>query len=463
MAQGFDNKRVSLLFQSAISLKLMTTTNSRNQEHADERKATFGPEIDLFTKHIEAIGDVLSGMIFAVQEATKQSKEKLRQFESDKCEITETEGKRTLKVPNTHFREWKRLRRKYEHFNLSRSLLPRSLLVSLISQYDAYLGRILRTIFLQKPEILNGSDKKISFEILSQFASLDAAREYMLEKEIEAILRSSHFDQFKWMERTFDLPLTKGLDSWPTFIELTERRNVFVHTDGIISSQYIAVCKFHKCKLEESAREGQRLGVPQKYFKAAHHCIYEIGVKVGHVLWRKLFPNERAKADNHFIGLTYDLIDNGKYELAIRLLDFACNEFKNFSDEESQLTLLVNRAQAYKWKGDEESSKKIVHAIDWSAKGDKFKLADAVLVEDWDRAVKVMQRIGRDGTVSQTDYRDWPLFRNLRKQELFLKTYQDIYGEEFTRKSEVQNNELPLAPIETETEVNRSEPDDAEL
>jgi hypothetical protein len=177
------------------------------------------------------------------------------------------------------------------------------------------------------------------------------------------------------MENTFAIPLTKDLAIWPSFIELTERRNLFVHTDGVVSSQYIAVCKLHKCKLQEVVKEGDRLDVPQEYFAAAHNCIYEIGVKLGHVLWRKLLPDERATADSHFIATTYELIDRGKWDLAIKLLDFACTEFKKFSNEGAQLTLTVNRAQAYKWKGDEDRCKRIMKAVDWSAKSDQYRLA----------------------------------------------------------------------------------------
>jgi hypothetical protein len=411
------------------------------QGDAKTSPPTFGPEIDLFCKHIDAIGDVLVLMVMAVQEITKQSKEELTEFENQNCEISNDGDERTVKIPNNHFREWKRRAQTFEHFNLSRVLLPRSLLVSLISQYDAYLGRILRTIFIRKPEILNASEKKISFEALSQFASIDAAREYILEKEVEAILRSSHADQFKWMENTFSIPLTKDLASWPSFIELTERRNLFVHTDGVVSSQYIAVCTLHKCKLDDDAKEGQRLDVPQEYFTAAHSCIYEIGVKLGHVLWRKLLPDERAAADSHFISTTYELIEKGKWDLAIKLLDFACTEFKKFSNEGAQLTLTVNRAQAYKWKGDEERCKRIMRAVDWSAKSDQYRLADAVLADDWPRAIKMMRRIGKDGAVDQNDYRDWPLFREFRKQPQFLDTYEEVFGTPFPKRSEIKKKE----------------------
>lgn len=422
-------------------------------------KASLGVEIDLFTKHIDAIGHVLIGMVFAVQEASKMAKNKLRNFERDECNVLEDDEGRTVNIPSTHFKEWKRLARKYEHFEVSRVLLPRSLLVSLISQYDAYLGRILRTIFIRKPEILNGSEKKFSFDMLSEFASIDAAREYLLEKEVETILRSSHAEQFKWMEKAFDVPLTKGLDNWPSFMEITERRNLFVHTDGVVSSQYMSVCNLHKCTLDESTKEGERLNVPQGYFSTAHKCIYEIGVKLGHVLWRKLFPEEREEADDNYNRLTYDLIDNGKFDLAIRLLDFGCNQFKKFSNESNQLIMTVNRAQAYKWNGQENICKNILKDIDWSAKGDQFRIANFALVDDWENAAKVMVRIGREGSVSVTDYRDWPLFSELRKQGIFLTTYEEIFGESFSGSSEVKKTEKPALSEDSANDEGKSESD----
>jgi hypothetical protein len=403
---------------------------------------TIPSELDLFRKHIDAIGNTLIAMIIAIQEITKDAKNKLVSFEADHCEVTESKSERTVRVPGEYLREWKRHRETYERFNLSRFLLPRSLLVSLVSQYDAYLGRLLRHIFVARPEILNGSDRKLSFSTLNQFSSIGAAREFILEKEIEAILRSSHADQFKWMENAFSIPLTKGLTSWPTFIELTERRNLFVHTNGVVSSQYIDICKKYNCNVENNSQEGQRLGVPQDYFQEAHRCIYEIGVKLGHVLWRKLFPEDREAADNSLVNITYELIENHRFDLAIRLLDFACCELKTFSNEGTQLILIVNRAQAYRWRGDNKRCTEIMASVDWSAKSDQFRLANAVLAEDWTLASEIMLRIGKNGTVASDDYRYWPLFREWRKRQEFLSGYENIFGKPFPRKTEMQKARL---------------------
>lgn len=401
----------------------------------NDNKTGFSGEIEAFIKHVDSINELAFVLVLAVQNVTKSELEKLHKFEGENCEIVETEEERNVKIPSTSFRKWKKLKHSYERFELARSLLPRSLLVSLISQYDAYLGRLLRAIFVNRPEILNGSDRKISLENLSQFSSIESAREYLLEKEVEGILRLSHTEQFKWMERTFDLPLTKGLNLWPTFVELTERRNLFVHTDGMASSQYMAVCKLHKCSIG-NVKEGERLDVSQDYFEISHQCMYEIGVKLGHVLWRKLFPNERDAADASLISIGYELIDNGDYELAIRILDFSCTEIKKFSNEARQFTLIVNRAQAYKWHGDDEKCRHILSSIDWSAKGNSFKLANAVLTEDWGNAAGLMKIVGATGSVRKADYQDWPLFKDFRKQKVFLETFRQVFGENFEITSE---------------------------
>ena len=121
-------------------------------KQSDTQTTSFEAEINLFIKHINAIGDVLSGLVIAMQDLEIDSKNKLSSFEEEHCKEDENESNKIM-VPTLQYREWKRLRSKYEHRLLSRILLPRSLLVSLISQYDAYLGRLIRHIILCKQQI----------------------------------------------------------------------------------------------------------------------------------------------------------------------------------------------------------------------------------------------------------------------------------------------------------------------
>lgn len=421
-------------------------------------KSSIGNEIELFTKQIDAIGHTLISMIYVVQLMTKDARDKLVEFEDQNCTVLEEKEVRKVRVKQSDLRQWRKLYRQFEDYDLAKILLPRSLLVSMVSQYDAYLSRLMRAIYLRKPELLNGSGRQISFQTLNQFDTIEAAREYVLEKEIESVLRSSHSDQFECMEKAFSIELTKGLESWPIFIELTERRNLFVHTDGIVSSQYISVCKQHSCHLQEGLKEGVKLGVPQEYFESAHDCIFEIGVKLGHVLWRKQFPEDREEADKNLLNLAYELILKRRYKLAICILEFATQILKKFASDELKFSFWVNLAQAYKWSGNDQRCKKIMQGIDWSAKSDPFKLADAVLKENWSVAAKIMQRIGKSGAVDPSNYREWPLFRQFRQQEIFAQTYEEIFGEAFAASSEVKTEVNDLdAPVAAQIENNKEE------
>jgi len=304
-----------------------------------------------------------------------------------------------------------------------------SFVVSLISQYDALLGGLVRCILLSKPDILSASEKNITFSQLVEFGSLEAAREYIVEKEVETVLRKSHSEQFDWLELKLGLELRKGLEVWPTFIEVTERRNLFVHNRGVVSNHYLDVCRKHGVLWEQVPQVGDELRVSPEYFKSAFKAVFEIGVKLAHVLWRKVQPEEREAADANLNGVGYDLLSEERFDLARKILDFSAVTLKTFADERHRLMFVINRAQAYKWSGDTRTAEKILSAEDWSARSDDFKLAEAVLLDDFEKADEMVNRIGANGLLPKMAYREWPLFREYRKSEHFQRTFEDVFHE----------------------------------
>ena len=114
----------------------------------------------------------------------------------------------------------------------------------------------------------------------------------------------------------------KGLESWPEFIEVTERRNLFVHAGGVVSSQYIKVCKDNEVDLGDISI-GKEIRVSRKYFENAFNVIYEIGFKLTHVLWRKFCPDQLSLADSNLIELGYETLCEENYTLTKVIFDFA--------------------------------------------------------------------------------------------------------------------------------------------
>lgn len=291
----------------------------------------------------------------------------------------------------------------------------------------------------------NQSGRSLTFSDLSEFDLIESAKNYIAEKEAEDLIRKSHAEQFEWLERTFSVTLRKDLSIWPAFIELTERRNLFVHTDGIVSSQYLSSCRKHGFIPE--VKVGQRLGVDLAYLEQAHACLYEVGVKLGQVLYRKLFPKELKIADARLNDICYELIQDEKYNLAKTLLNFATGVLKKHASQHSRLLFTINYALAFKLSGDAQRCKTILDEVDWTAADDVFKLAVAVLRKEYGLACKLMLQIGpKHGWLTKNEYQEWPLFRDFRKSSEFRKCYKRIFHEEFRINApKKEATEIPLA------------------
>jgi hypothetical protein len=182
---------------------------------------------------------------------------------------------------------------------------------------------------------------------------------------------------------------------------------------------------------------GVILPVSPAYFRKAHETLLEIGVKLAQVFWRKLIPAQLKEADGSLVTLSYQLLEEGRYDLAKALLDFATEVLKKHSSTDYRLRFVVNRAQAYKWSGDEVKARTILDREDFSALSDAFKLANAVLRNNFESAVDLVEKIGRSGPVKIGDYRAWPLFRELRKRPEFEASILRVFGEPLNATIEV--------------------------
>jgi len=211
---------------------------------------------------------------------------------------------------------------------------------------------------------------------------------------------------------------------------LTERRNLFVHCDGVVSSQYLSVCKEHPTLLK-APKLGTQLVVEPDYFQTAYRCIYEIGVKLGHVLWRKLKPNEIEAADESLLNLSFELLQTRQYELAKTILVFASETLKKHSSDQFRRIYRINLAIACKWSGDESRCRSILDAEDWSSCSDRFHLAVAVLKDQFKEAGKIMIKVGSGNELPRSAFVSWPLFKEFRKSKDFLEAYKEIFKTDF--------------------------------
>ncbi len=118
-----------------------------------------------------------------------------------------------------------------------------------------------------------------------------------------------------------------------------------------------------------------------------------------------------------------------KYELAISLLTFA-TDLKKHSSLEIKYMLIINKALAYYLTERQDECEKILNSEDWSACASIYKLAVAILRNEYDQAVSII----KDGSTQLTnvEFGEWPLFTKFRETQLFKDTYKEVYNKEFT-------------------------------
>lgn len=404
-------------------------TEEKIKKHPTE---IISEDIAKFTQDIESLHTTLPFLIVNMGSLKKSTHGKLIEFINEHALEKNKGDQTTYSIKFEDILTHDRLKHEYDNLQTAIKLIPRQFVTSLVSQYDSFLSRVIKFIFAIKPELLNVSEKNISYTDLVKFPSIDAVSEYIIEKEVESIIRKSHVDQFAWLKDKLGTPFNKDLKSWPVFVELNERRNLFVHCDGLVSSQYLKVCLEHKCDIDLNLAVGGQLEVTKKYFEEAYKCVYEIGVKLAHVVWRRLSPEHLEESDGNIININYGLIERGEFDLAIRLLDFFTQDHIKHSNDANKRTMIINHAQACKWANNNDTCKKILGKHDWSASGNNFKLAVVVLEEKYNVAYTLMRQLKHDELLfPKTSYKDWPLFKEFRKQPDFASVYEECYGEPF--------------------------------
>lgn len=307
-------------------------------------------------------------------------------------------------------------------------ITPNGQLVNLISQFDAFLTQILRCYFNKHKNSILKESKSIPLNELCNFGSIDDAIAYIVEKEIADVMRESHDKQVEYFEKFTKTSLRKGASTWAQFVEITERRNLFTHCDGKVSRQYINNCEYHKVNSQCPPKLNEKLNVSAKYYYEASAIVFETGIRLSQVFWRKVYKDDKHGADKCLIDVLYELLEKGLYNEIKLLTKYCTDEIAEYYNDESRLMILINCAAAYKFSKDKKGCQDLLAKVDWSGRSDVFKIAVAALSDDKQEVIRLMTKIGSSGEVTKDEYAEWPLFSEVRKTKWFRNLYSSIFN-----------------------------------
>lgn len=307
------------------------------------------------------------------------------------------------------------------------SVLPGAILLSLVATFDSYIAETVRQLLVSRPERYENSDKTIPVKAVLSMGSFDEVLSSIIDDEIDALMRGSHEEQVRFIEKTFNIEIRDKYGKWSSFSEIFERRNIAAHGNLIANKHYIGNCKRHGFDVAD-IEIGDSLDLDAEYLSAAVDTLLEFGILLMTSLWRKNFTLSDDDVYEIFSYVSYGLIRDKRPRVAASLLNFALEQKLNIS-ENLRKVMTVNLANASKKLGDSERCAKILADTDWSASSERFRISVAALNGDAEEFLRLMDIAGKAEIISKEEFREWPVFDWVRDDERIQTKFQEIFGE----------------------------------
>jgi len=413
----------------------LTRPGGKTLASSDESKRLLDA-LDAFASQLDGMLGSLPTLLVTLRNESKTLESELLKFRARNqlliTKLTRKKSRSSYALLHKHEVIAFDLGKRVKEVGVAVEVIPRSYLIALVSEFDAYIAKMIKELFRLRPELQKAalSEKTISFEKLSESKSIQELREFMIDREIDILLRGSHTDLMKWLEKIFNLTLTDKLPLWSSFIELTERRNLVVHSEGVVSRQYLSVCKSAKATVSPDVKLGTRMVVTRGYLAGAHLIAYDTSFRITHLLLRKVRKDLGGRADSRLVDNAFDRLIHRHDILTLSIAGFGRNGIVAAKDKDKQRLLTVNQAIAHRRLGDDDKIAPLLASEDWSGCAPRFRLALLILQNDFKAASRVMERLSKRA-VTESHYRTWPLFEVFRETPEFRKVYRKKFGVSF--------------------------------
>lgn len=416
--------------------------SSLNKEQKEEKSPILQQIEDNLASFIENLNCIHDSYSYCERELNSQILKSEEKF-SDFCtkNIVSNGDSGELEIPLKLYRAYNALERKKKQTNRALSLIPPSFVVTMVSTYDSFYAGLVRCVYALKPKKLQASKKVYTYAELLEYSNIHDVKNDIISSVIDGLLRDSHIAQFKWLEESLEVNTLKKFDGWKDFVEITERRNLFVHSDGIVSDQYLKICKQQGVDVK-GIELGNKLGVDKEYIDKTFKILYRIGVMLTQMLLNTLYMTESYASTEHLdailIKYVYELICCGSYNEAIVLSKFSMGDKFNHTGKDRKF-IILNMAQAYKWNGNDEECLETLKMIDDTDCSDEFMIPKLTLEDNYVEVYGRMRKLLCNSEIlTPVNYRDWPIFKKLRKEDEFKKVFKEIFGEDLVTSEPIK-------------------------
>lgn len=324
-------------------------------------------------------------------------------------------------------------------------VLPSSILLSIVATFDSIIGDFVKDLITLDPCSIDFGDKSLSYRELFRTSEIDTIKRNIIDDEVNRLLRDSHKEQVKYIEKLSDTEIIKHYERWRNFYEIFERRNQYAHANGVVTRSYLEKLEREKYPIGDLAI-GDKLNLSTSYLHKAVDYLIEFGTLLSFVVWRKGSDDPNV-AFGALSDAAYFYITKKRLKLAVWLLDFALHKQGRKGVEDMRVRqMYVNFANALKKMEKTEESEKALAELDWSAASIDFRISIAAVREDTKEVIRLLPAAVESEAISKDSVRDWPVFDWVRSDEKFQEKFLEVFGEQLIVDFESTSQNLPEKP-----------------
>lgn len=303
-------------------------------------------------------------------------------------------------------------------------LIRRGALIILVSFFESLLSDLIQNYYKLYPNAMPSEDRNISLADLRTFGSIEKAEEYLILRETENVFRKGLEDQLEYFNKRMKINIS-CIDKYKDdLVEISQRRNIFVHNNGTINHIYMSKVS-DKLSKKYKAKEGENISISSDYLNRTINIMYFSGIVINYICWRKWKKEDSNLANELLMTYLYEALVEKNHNLVIMLSDFAINI--PIESEQNRRMVIINHSIALKELGLSEEMHNLLNQYDWSSCSLVFHLALYLLKDDSENFYNILPRCIASKEVTIENMTSWPLFRSMRKNTEFINIISGLF------------------------------------
>ena len=229
-------------------------------------------------------------------------------------------------------------------------------------------------------------------------------------REIDSLMRRSYIEWFKLFD-SHEIHL-KCDNELEVLKELYARRNILVHNAGFVNQHYISEVPHARVEI------GDRLTVDKHYLDEAFLCVQKIIFSI-HIASEKLVKERGKDYISYIFTILFERLQNEEYALC-EFVYKALYESK-YADASTRLMSKINYWIAKRELHGIESIRDEAEKYDMCSNERIYVLAKDLLLDNYEVAMPLLEKLYIRGDVTSFVIKHWPLFKNFRKTKWYAK------------------------------------------